>query len=42
MVEANVGKFVLGRVIKQWDEGNAYRFVCFSLCLFVCLYSFLE
>ena len=25
MVEANVGKrkFVLGRVIKQWDDGNA-------------------
>ena len=24
-VEANVGKFVKGKVLKQWDEGNAYR-----------------
>jgi len=25
LVEANVGSFVPGKVIKQWDEGNAYR-----------------
>jgi len=25
IVEANVGSFVKGKVIKQWDEGNAYR-----------------
>jgi len=25
MVEANVGKFQFGKIIKQWDEGNAYR-----------------
>lgn len=24
-VEANIGKFVPGTVIKQWDDGNAYR-----------------
>jgi len=24
-VEANVGKFQRGKVVKQWDEGNAYR-----------------
>merc|ERR1712087_286632 len=25
MVEANVGKYTLGKVIALWDEGNAYR-----------------
>lgn len=25
MVEANVGKFKLGKVLKHWNEGNAYR-----------------
>merc|ERR1712154_354319 len=25
MVEANVGKYTLGKVIAVWDEGNAYR-----------------
>jgi len=25
MVEANIGKFTLGKVLKLWDEGNAYR-----------------
>jgi len=25
IVEANIGKFTLGKVIRQWDEGNAYR-----------------
>jgi len=25
MVECNVGKWALGKVIKQWDDGNAYR-----------------
>ena len=25
MVEANVGEFKLGKIVKQWDEGNAYR-----------------
>lgn len=25
VVEANTGKFSRGKVIKQWDEGNAYR-----------------
>ena len=25
IVEANVGKFTKGKIIKQWDEGNAYR-----------------
>ena len=25
IIEANVGKFTKGKVIKQWDEGNAYR-----------------
>jgi len=25
VVEANVGKFQKGKVVKQWDEGNAYR-----------------
>ena len=25
VVEANVGEFKLGTIIKQWDEGNAYR-----------------
>jgi G3E family GTPase len=25
IVEANVGKFKRGKVIKHWDEGNAYR-----------------
>jgi len=25
MVEANVGHFALGKVIRTWDEGNAYR-----------------
>lgn len=24
-VEANVGKFEKGKILKQWDEGNAYR-----------------
>lgn len=24
-VEANIGKFVPGTVVKQWDDGNAYR-----------------
>lgn len=24
-VEANVGKFEKGKIIKQWDDGNAYR-----------------
>ncbi len=24
-VEANIGKFVSGTVVKQWDQGNAYR-----------------
>jgi len=25
VVQANVGKFTKGKVVKQWDEGNAYR-----------------
>lgn len=25
MVEANVGGFQKGKIIKQWDDGNAYR-----------------
>ena len=25
MVEANVGTFKSGKILKQWDEGNAYR-----------------
>lgn len=25
VVEANIGTFTKGKVIKQWDEGNAYR-----------------
>ena len=25
MVEANVGGFKLGKILKHWDEGNAYR-----------------
>jgi G3E family GTPase len=25
MVEANVGGFEVGKILKQWDEGNAYR-----------------
>mmetsp|Transcript_16726 Transcript_16726/g.23600 ORF Transcript_16726/g.23600 Transcript_16726/m.23600 type:complete len:411 (+) Transcript_16726:88-1320(+) len=25
MVEANVGRWEVGKVIKQWDDGNAYR-----------------
>ena len=24
-VEANTGSYQLGKVVKQWDEGNAYR-----------------
>jgi G3E family GTPase len=24
-VEANVGKFKVGKILKQWDDGNAYR-----------------
>lgn len=24
-VEANCGKFKKGKIIKQWDDGNAYR-----------------
>ena len=25
IVQANVGTFIQGRIVKQWDEGNAYR-----------------
>lgn len=25
IVEANIGEFAPGKIIKQWDEGNAYR-----------------
>jgi G3E family GTPase len=25
IVEVNIGKYVKGKVIKQWDDGNAYR-----------------
>jgi len=25
VVEANVGKFQKGKIVRQWDEGNAYR-----------------
>mmetsp|Transcript_30131 Transcript_30131/g.63470 ORF Transcript_30131/g.63470 Transcript_30131/m.63470 type:complete len:148 (+) Transcript_30131:2-445(+) len=25
LVEANIGKWTKGKVIQQWDEGNAYR-----------------
>eukprot|EP00977_Amphora_coffeiformis_P023231 scaffold12629_cov117-Amphora_coffeaeformis.AAC.1 len=25
LVEANTGSYKLGKVLKQWDEGNAYR-----------------
>merc|ERR1719437_220 len=25
VVEANVGKFMKGKIVRQWDEGNAYR-----------------
>jgi G3E family GTPase len=25
MVEANIGKFVKGKILKHWDDGNAYR-----------------
>jgi len=24
-VQANIGKFVNGKIIKLWDDGNAYR-----------------
>ena len=25
MVEANIGKYTLGKIVAIWDEGNAYR-----------------
>ena len=25
VVEANCGKFTRGKILKQWDDGNAYR-----------------
>jgi len=25
IVEANIGKFAKGKILKQWDDGNAYR-----------------
>jgi hypothetical protein len=25
LVQANIGEFVNGKIIKLWDDGNAYR-----------------